>query len=331
MSSLPDRPDLRQLRIQAKELKRAVAQADAAAIDRVSKSHPRFAGLPAVMEGGGLTLRDAQVTIAREHGFESWRDLLAEFGGDDVDRWREGHYENALGRAFKEAQALHHSDTTVDHLLLAVLAPAVPTIAQEVLETLGFTHAAMAEQTSRHHRDLHTEDTGTRSTPAYHSVSGFAQGMALGLGSSEVTDEHVLLAVFYSGFAYTATLFGSGVEADEIVEALKERGVAVPRLAPPVPKTPTGPFGPVIYFPEGDWSAVVQAITKEFPPGTARWGTNRSHWKEGFWNVHGEDEIPMERLVRSAVTDPRSVSVVQTKDAWEREQEAREPQDRDGD
>ncbi|MDQ3499818.1 MAG: hypothetical protein M3488_02340 [Actinomycetota bacterium] len=74
MSVLPDRPDLNQLRIQAKELKRAFEQGEQSAIDRILESHPKFTGRRAErLEGWKLSLRDAQVTIARELGFESWR------------------------------------------------------------------------------------------------------------------------------------------------------------------------------------------------------------------------------------------------------------------
>lgn len=82
MTSSPDRPDLRQIRIQAKELKHAVDAREQAALDRVLASHPKFAGLPAErIEGRHFTLRDAQVTIAREPGFDSWKALLTKVEG----------------------------------------------------------------------------------------------------------------------------------------------------------------------------------------------------------------------------------------------------------
>lgn len=329
MPPLPDLPDLRQLRTQAKELKRALAEGDREAQERVLESHPKFAGRPADrVEGWELTLRDAQVTIAREHGFKSWRDLLAEFEGDRVERWSERRsFDGALGRAFKEAQTLSHSHTTVEHLLLAVLAPPEPTAAQEVLRELGFTYEAMTERTTRLYFGLHTDEESVSSTPAYQIISGFAQGIALGLGSGQVTDEHVLLALLYYDPAVDGRLIGVEVEADEIVSALNARGIPVPRLAPPVLKTPHGPFGPYVYFPEEDWSAVSQAIIKEFPPGSVVWGTNRSSWKKGYWYVQGEDEIPFERLVKSAVSDTSSVEIMDMREAFERESKARPAHD----
>ncbi len=57
------RPDLRQLKIQAKELLRAVRAADPAALERV---------LPYFRSAPEFTLVSAQLVLAREHGYESW-------------------------------------------------------------------------------------------------------------------------------------------------------------------------------------------------------------------------------------------------------------------
>jgi len=72
MSELPDRPDLDQLRRQAKELLRAAANGELRARAR----------LHAVSER--VTLSAAQLAIAREHGFASWPALRAEA----AVRWR---------------------------------------------------------------------------------------------------------------------------------------------------------------------------------------------------------------------------------------------------
>ncbi|AIE86141.1 ankyrin repeat domain-containing protein [Fimbriimonas ginsengisoli] len=69
MSQSVNRPDLRQLRIQAKELLRAVRAGDPAAVARVV---PYFASSPS------FTLVNAQLVIARENGHESWARLAAE-------------------------------------------------------------------------------------------------------------------------------------------------------------------------------------------------------------------------------------------------------------
>ncbi|MFY9747191.1 MAG: ankyrin repeat domain-containing protein [Acidobacteriaceae bacterium] len=66
---IPDRPNLEQYKKQAKELARAAVERQPAALDRIRRHHPRLRNqqeLPAI------TLADAQLVLAREHGFTSW-------------------------------------------------------------------------------------------------------------------------------------------------------------------------------------------------------------------------------------------------------------------
>lgn len=81
---LPDHADTSQLRAQAKELRRAYAGGNPAAVARVRAVHPDA--------GGDISLRDAQLVIAREHDFPGWRELVAavvtqQSGGKDLHRW----------------------------------------------------------------------------------------------------------------------------------------------------------------------------------------------------------------------------------------------------
>jgi len=66
MSELPGRPDIRQLRRQARELLRAAAGGDPHALSRLGAVSDR------------VTLSAAQLALAREHGFKSWPALRAE-------------------------------------------------------------------------------------------------------------------------------------------------------------------------------------------------------------------------------------------------------------
>lgn len=76
-SSLPERPNLEQLRKQAKSLLHAARAADASALERF-RLLPAFARKSvAELGAAGLALHDAQSVIAREHGFDSWN-LLRE-------------------------------------------------------------------------------------------------------------------------------------------------------------------------------------------------------------------------------------------------------------
>jgi hypothetical protein len=69
-SKLSVRPSLESLRKQAKKLARGIVAGDAVAIGRARAQLPQ-AGLP-------LSLRDAQLVLAREYGFPGWQDLVKE-------------------------------------------------------------------------------------------------------------------------------------------------------------------------------------------------------------------------------------------------------------
>jgi ankyrin repeat protein len=70
---LPAQPSLEQYKKQAKELLKAYRSADVETIRRVKKNHPRFEKLSEPgFEISKFALADAQLVIAREHGFDSW-------------------------------------------------------------------------------------------------------------------------------------------------------------------------------------------------------------------------------------------------------------------
>ena len=74
--SLPPRPNLAQLKIQANELRQEHREGRFSAAARIAAHHPRFKDQPieAVL-ASSLTLTDAQLVIAREYGFDSWPKL----------------------------------------------------------------------------------------------------------------------------------------------------------------------------------------------------------------------------------------------------------------
>src|SRR6478609_5529136 len=70
---LPAHPSMEQYKKQAKELLKAYRSADVETIRRVKRHHPRFEKLSAPgFDVTKFALTDAQLVIAREHGFESW-------------------------------------------------------------------------------------------------------------------------------------------------------------------------------------------------------------------------------------------------------------------
>ena len=100
--ALPADPDLRQLRIRAKELRRGVHRGAPADVALLAAHHPRWAGLaasdPARAE---VTLRDAQLALARSLGFEGWQALVQRVGRRRVEergmhRWFAVEFNNEV-------------------------------------------------------------------------------------------------------------------------------------------------------------------------------------------------------------------------------------------
>ena len=76
MNPLPDRLNLDHLKKHAKQLIRLYRSRDAAAMARFRSTLPATAGLSDEdLSSRGLRLHDAQLCIARKHGFASWPDL----------------------------------------------------------------------------------------------------------------------------------------------------------------------------------------------------------------------------------------------------------------
>jgi hypothetical protein len=75
---LPAKASLSQLRARAKELRKAVAKGRPDAIERVRSHHPSY-------NLESFTLRDAQLTIAREHGLASWPELMEKVATELVE------------------------------------------------------------------------------------------------------------------------------------------------------------------------------------------------------------------------------------------------------
>jgi ankyrin repeat protein len=70
---LPARPSLEQYKKQAKDLVKSRNSSDLETLKRIKKNHPRFHQLPDTGQmKTRFALADAQLVIAREHGFESW-------------------------------------------------------------------------------------------------------------------------------------------------------------------------------------------------------------------------------------------------------------------
>src|SRR5581483_4573201 len=75
MSDIPARPSLEQYKKQARDLLRAFNARNLDALDRIRR-HPRFRKLTDD-QLSAIVLADAQLVLAREHGFPSWPKFAA--------------------------------------------------------------------------------------------------------------------------------------------------------------------------------------------------------------------------------------------------------------
>jgi ankyrin repeat protein len=94
--SLPARPNLEQLRNQAKDLLKSLKSGDPVAVQRFRENHPRLSNTA----GTSFSLNDAQLVIAREYGFASWPKLkehvesLQHETGDPMELLKQAFHAN---------------------------------------------------------------------------------------------------------------------------------------------------------------------------------------------------------------------------------------------
>lgn len=122
---LPERPNLEQLKRQAKDLLRAAHAKDRGALARF-RALPALAGQSDAELGAlKLALHDAQSAIAREHGFASWnalRDCVEELTlkwDEAVAAFVRGSVEQRLGRAERVLERFPQLVTDDFHAALA--------------------------------------------------------------------------------------------------------------------------------------------------------------------------------------------------------------------
>ena len=98
-TELRGRPDLRQLRAQAKDLRRGVHRGVPADVALLAAHHPR--GAAVATDPLRVTLRDAQLALARSLGFEGWHALVQSAGRQrveerDMHRWFGVEFNNEV-------------------------------------------------------------------------------------------------------------------------------------------------------------------------------------------------------------------------------------------
>ena len=140
-NTLPDQANMSQLRAQAKELRRAVTGGNPAALARVRAVLPEA--------DSEVSLRDAQLVIAREYGQSSWRDLAAAvraFVGVLKDPARADEVRKpALRAAVTATQVLE----STGNLSVRVMVGQVRSTATDLLAATGMGADDAAELVSR--------------------------------------------------------------------------------------------------------------------------------------------------------------------------------------
>ena len=133
--SLPERPDLDQLRRQAKELRDGARSNKASAVERFVRHHGSASQ-------GAVTLSAAQLVIARELGFASWPRLKAavEAHANTPVRRAGAFVAASVEGRLREAAAIR--DTVPDVASQSLAAAAVLGDAHQVAQMLAFDAAA---------------------------------------------------------------------------------------------------------------------------------------------------------------------------------------------
>jgi hypothetical protein len=105
---LPSKPNLDHLKQQAKDLLKAHAARTLASAQLIREFHPRFKGTPdETIFATKLKLSDAQLAIAREHGFPSWARLKRRIEKPvPADRLDLPHHERIEDPIFRRAVEL---------------------------------------------------------------------------------------------------------------------------------------------------------------------------------------------------------------------------------
>lgn len=114
---LPRHPNLEQYKKQAKELVKNHRSGDPAAIQLITQYHPKFRSIPSAdVPSASFILADAQLIIARRHGFESWTKFARQV--ESIRRERSALLSTDPVAAFIEAACVpvdgYHGDGTLE-------------------------------------------------------------------------------------------------------------------------------------------------------------------------------------------------------------------------
>jgi hypothetical protein len=192
-------------------------------------------------------------------------------------------------------------------------------VAGDVLRDLGVTPEAITRIVDDIHASSiaspppETDELGrpchVRATPAAEQARGRASGIAIALGDHE-TWAHLLLALAYdrSGI-HASVLRRIGVSRTAIVEALKNRGVAVPNKPPPRDPDPTtqavilpDPHARVVVAELGRRSIADRAMYFD-EEGAGRWGYGGVPERPDDARISAQASIDLRGIVHEALDE----------------------------
>ena len=156
MPELPARPSLSQIRKQAKSLRKSSADADVEALGRLRTYHLDHADLPAD-QSIDISLREAQLVVAREYGYDSWSALWTkvetESGKETLKSIREGRIRQQTS-----------SDREIERVILAATGSGV---AEKTRYTEGFSCETYAITTQDGQRASYRANWYCRDAPHF--------------------------------------------------------------------------------------------------------------------------------------------------------------------
>lgn len=131
--------------------------------------------------------------------------------------------------AWREARRLGSTVIGPEELVLAILHPeADDSAAAQALRACGVDRAALEALTGPQ-RQKDEIPGGPQHSPASYQLTFLAEGIAAGLGDSEVRAEHVLLAYLWAPECSARDLEHLGTSREDVLAELTARGVDVPQ------------------------------------------------------------------------------------------------------
>jgi ATP-dependent Clp protease ATP-binding subunit ClpC len=153
-----------------------------------------------------------------------------------------------LARAAQEARDLGHPQIGTEHLLLALVA--TDSASGKALSACGLSYEAVhdaisslsdsyVQRTPRDDPSSSTPRNWLIHDPDTQRIDARAEGLAAGMGSAEVRDEHELLALLWDPSSPVALhlMERLGVTRERVLEELGRLGVEIPKV--PLPYRPS--------------------------------------------------------------------------------------------